>query len=48
MNKEGNTMQVCNFFHHIIHKYTNNPINTEETYSKVCIYMETHVAIPYK
>ena len=41
-NKEGN------LFHHIIHKYTNNSTNAEETYLKVCVYMEKHVAIPYK
>ena len=34
------TVQFVTFFHHIIHKYTNNSINTEEKYLKVCVYME--------
>ena len=49
MNKEGN---IVTLFHRIIHKYTNNYINTEVRYMKmyiyIYIYMEKHVPIPYK
>ena len=48
MNKEGTIEQFVTFFHCIIHKYTNNFINTEVRYMKMCIYMEKHVPIPYK
>ena len=50
MNKEGNIEQFVTFFHHIIHKYTNNYINTEVRYVNmyIYIYMEKHVPILYK
>ena len=50
MNKEENIEQFVTFFHCIIHKYTNNYINTEVRHVKMCIYVEKHVPmpIPYK
>ena len=45
MNKVGNTVPFVKKNHHIIHKYTNHSINTEDTYLKVCVYMGKHVTM---
>ena len=39
MNKEGNIEQFVTSFYGIIHKYTNNYINTEVRYMKMCVYI---------
>ena len=47
-SEEGNTEQFATRFDPIIHKYTNNSINTEVRQMKMCVYMGKYVPSPYK